>query len=78
MSTRVRARDLLITRIKERIPETPLILMDPVIDPKAETEDWEKMAKRRKTEKQAKVTHLSIVYNCIAVSNDHVSYLPLF
>ena len=56
---RLKARELLINRIKERIPETPLILVDPVIDPKAETEDWEQMAKRRKIEKQAKVTHFS-------------------
>ena len=58
---RLKARELLINRIKERIPETPLILVDPVIDPKAETEDWEQMAKRRKIEKQAKVTHFSTV-----------------
>ena len=58
---RVRARDLLITRIKERIPETPMVLMDLLIQPMAEGETWEQMAKRRNTEKQAKVTCCTLI-----------------
>ena len=48
---RVRARELLIARIKEKIPETPPVVMDLLINPMAEGKSWEQMAKRRKTEK---------------------------
>lgn len=82
---RVKARELLIARIKERIPETPMVLMDLLIQPVAEGETWEQMAKRRKTEKQAKVTRCTQVQCTHYCSvEDHglgcftMPYLPLF
>ena len=74
---RVRARELLITRIKERIPETPQVVVDLLINPMAEGESWEQMAKRRKTEKQAKVTICILVNFCTIHNCNNVCFCML-